>query len=219
VPAGRVVGVIGPNGAGKSTLVDAVCGFISGYQGSVTLSGRNIDGMSATARARLGLRRTFQQGRAIPELTIGDYLNLYSSRRLTVAEVDEALGFFGLPPADEPIEFVDVGTRRVLEVAAAVSAGPAVAFLDEPAAGLGAGEAAALAEHIKAIPARFGCSVVLIEHNIKLVVEVCSTITVLDFGVVIAQGTPAQVLADPRVTAAYLGEEIDDVAEPVGGEV
>jgi branched-chain amino acid transport system permease protein len=217
VPSGRVVGVIGPNGAGKSTLVDAACGFLSGYQGTVTLSGRSIDGLSATARARAGLRRTFQQGRAIPELTVGEYLDLCSSRHLDAAEIDEALSFFGLPPAGEPIEFVDVGTRRVLEVAAAVASGPAVAFLDEPAAGLGADEAAALARHIMAIPQRFGCSVVLIEHNIELVAEVCSTITVLDFGVVIANGTPSQVLADPRVTAAYLGEEIDDLAEPVAG--
>jgi branched-chain amino acid transport system permease protein len=84
-----------------------------------------------------------------------------------------------------------------------------VAFLDEPAAGLGSEQAAALGRQIREIPERFGCSVVLIEHNVELVANTCARITVLDFGIVIAEGTPAQVLADPRVASAYLGEEID----------
>ena len=216
VPAGAAVGVIGPNGAGKSTLIDAACGFVS-YDGSIFLRGDRIDRKTATARARAGLRRTFQQGRAISELTVGDFLNLYCSSRLTTAELDELIGFFGLPPADQPIVFIDVGTRRILEVAAAVASRPVVAFLDEPTAGLGAEEAAALGEHIREIPARFGCSVVLIEHNVEVVANVCSHITVFDFGVVLARGTPEQVLADSRVAAAYLGEEIEPVTEPVAG--
>ena len=214
VPSGMVVGIIGPNGAGKSTLIDAVCGFVERYDGTVALRGRPIDGLRAAARARAGLRRTFQQGRAIPELTVGDYINLYSARPLPPADLDDVLGYFGLPAADEPVVFVDVGTRRVLEVAAAVACRPVVAFLDEPAAGLGSDEAAALAQRIRGIPARFGCAVVLVEHNIELVADVCSLITVLDFGVVIASGAPGEVLSDPRVMAAYLGQEIDEV-EPV----
>jgi branched-chain amino acid transport system permease protein len=220
IPARQAVGIIGPNGAGKSTLIDAVCGFVA-YRGTVALSGDAIDGKTATARARMGLRRTFQQGRAIPELTVADYLNLSCPTRLTVDELDEIIGFFALPPADQPIVFVDVGTRRILEVAAAVASRPVVAFLDEPAAGLGAEEAVALGARIREIPARFGCSVVLIEHNVELVANVCSHITVLDFGVVLASGTPDEVLHNPRVTAAYLGEEIEGIeapaAEPVAG--
>jgi branched-chain amino acid transport system permease protein len=216
VPPGQVVGVIGPNGAGKSTLIDAVCGFVA-YDGSITLSGESIDGRTATARARAGVRRTFQQGRAIAELTVGEFVSLYCSSPPSSDELDELLGFFGLPPADQPIVFVDVGTRRILEVASAVAPRPVVAFLDEPTAGLGAEEAAALGARIKEIPARFGCSVVLIEHNVELVANICSHITVLDFGVVLARGTPAEVLADSRVGAAYLGEEIEPVGDPVAG--
>lgn len=217
VPPNAVVGVIGPNGAGKSTLVDAVCGFVDRYSGTVLLSGRPIDGLSAAKRAQAGLRRTFQQGRTIAELTVADFVNLYSPNALDPTRMEELLGFFELPPADQPIVFIDVGTRRVLEVAAAVAARPVVAFLDEPAAGLGAEQAAALGNRIRDIPGRFGCSVVLIEHNVELVANACSHITVLDFGIVLAEGTPREVLANPRVAAAYLGEDIEEFdTEPVG---
>ena len=205
VPAGAVVGVIGPNGAGKSTLIDAVTGYVANYSGSVTLEGTSVDHYSATKRARNGLRRTFQQGRAISELNVGDYINLYAHGHIDAATMNEVIGFFGLPPADQPIVFVDVGTRRVLEVAATVASRPVVAFLDEPAAGLGSDEAVTLARHIKEIPSRFGCSVVLIEHNIELVAEVCSHITVLDFGLVMrgrrsptGPGRPARGRRLPR---------------------
>ena len=216
VSAGQVVGVIGPNGAGKSTLVDTVCGFVTDYGGAVLLDGRPIDGLNATQRAKAGLRRTFQQGRAIPELTVGQYINLAVRRPLPPSELAELLGFFQLPPHDEPIGFVDVGTRRVLEVAAALACRPRVAFLDEPAAGLGREQSAALGRHIAEIPARFGCSVVLIEHNVELVAGVSSAITVLDFGLVIAHGTPEAVLADRRVALAYLGEDIGVESEAHG---
>jgi branched-chain amino acid transport system permease protein len=209
VPPATVVGVIGPNGAGKSTLVDAVCGFVDRYGGEVLLNGTRIDQLTASKRARTGLRRTFQQGRAIPELTVGEYVRLYSPTPIADAALEEVLGYFDLPAADQPIVFVDVGTRRILEVAAAVANRPVVAFLDEPAAGLGADQAAALGERIKGIPARFSSSVVLIEHNVELVANACSHVTVLDFGIVIARGTAQEVLNDPRVAAAYLGEEID----------
>jgi branched-chain amino acid transport system permease protein len=205
-----VVGIIGPNGAGKSTLVDAVCGFIEDYEGTTVLDGRVVDSFSATRRARAGLRRTFQQGGAIAELTVGDYIRLYSPKPIDQAYLDEVLGFFGLPPGDQPIEFVDVGTRRVLEVAACVAARPVVAFLDEPAAGLGQEQTDALAEHIREIPARFGCAVVLIEHDVELVAAVSSHMTVLEFGRVIAGGTPHEVLTNDLVKAAYLGIEPDD---------
>ena len=169
--------------------------------------------LSATARAQAGLRRTFQQGRAIPELTVGQFVTLATRTPLTAVELDELLGFFGLPPADEPISFVDVGTRRVLEVAACIASRPKVAFLDEPAAGLGHEQSTILAERIREIPTRFGCSVVLVEHDVALVAKVSSIITVLDFGNVLASGTPAQVLADKNVAAAYLGDDVHILAD------
>lgn len=209
VPPASVVGIIGPNGAGKSTLIDAVCGFIADYSGTVSLDGSAIDDMGATKRARAGLRRTFQQGRAIPELSVGEYVQLYSADPIDADQLNDVLAFFALPPADEPIGFVDVGTRRVLEVAACVAARPLVAFLDEPAAGLGSDETEALSARIAEIPRRFGCSVVLIEHDVEMVSTVCSQITVLDFGEVIASGPAQEVLNDPLVQAAYLGDEIE----------
>jgi branched-chain amino acid transport system permease protein len=208
VPSRTVVGVIGPNGAGKSTLIDAVTGFIAGYAGTITLDGQPIDHLSATGRAQAGVRRTFQQGRAIPELTVRQFITLATPKPLDATELDELLGFFGLPPADEPISFIDVGTRRILEVAACVASRPKVAFLDEPAAGLGHEQSVVFGQRIKEIPARFGCSVVLIEHDVALVVQASSSITVLDFGGVLASGTPDEVLANPLVTAAYLGDEV-----------
>ena len=207
VPESAVVGVIGPNGAGKSTLIDAVTGFVHHYGGTVLLRDRPIDALGATARARAGARRTFQQGRAIPELTVGQYVQLCTPHPLAAEEMRNLLGFFGLPPHDQPISFVDVGTRRVIEVAACVASRPAVAFLDEPAAGLGEQQSHDLAEQIREIPARFGTSVVLIEHDVALVAAVCSRITVLDFGLVIADGSPTEVLNDPRVASAYLGDD------------
>jgi branched-chain amino acid transport system permease protein len=208
VPSGTVVGIIGPNGAGKSTLIDAVTGFVADYSGEIRLGDRSIDRLTATARAKAGLRRTFQQGRAIPELTVGQYINLFVPSPLPDDELQELLGFFELPPDDEPIQFIDVGTRRVLEVAACVAPRPLVAFLDEPAAGLGHDQSLALAQRIREIPARFGSSVVLIEHDVELVAAVSTQITVLDFGIVIARGAPQAVLADKTVAAAYLGEDI-----------
>jgi branched-chain amino acid transport system permease protein len=215
VPPGVVVGVIGPNGAGKSTLIDAVTGFVGHATGTILLDGVAVDTLSATARAKAGLRRTFQQGRAIPELTVGQFVNLSRVKALPAAELDEILGFFGLPPADEPISFVDVGTRRILEVAACIASRPRVAFLDEPAAGLGHEQSAILGQRIKEIPARFGCSVVLIEHDVALVAAASSVITVLDFGIVIAQGTPSEVLANKAVSEAYLGDEVATGAEAI----
>jgi branched-chain amino acid transport system permease protein len=218
VPSRTVVGVIGPNGAGKSTLIDAITGFIAGYSGSITLDGQPIDHLSATGRAQAGLRRTFQQGRAIPELTVGQFITLATPKPLSAGEIEELLGFFGLPPADEPISFVDVGTRRILEVAACIASRPKVAFLDEPAAGLGHEQSVVLGQRIKEIPARFGCSVVLIEHDVALVAQASSTITVLDFGGVLASGTPEEVLANPLVTAAYLGDEVVATSGSATGE-
>lgn len=206
VPAGSVMGLIGPNGAGKSTFVDAISGFLPQAEGSVQLGGTVLGRMSPTRRARLGLRRTFQQDRVPPSLTVDAYLRFVAGRRVSAGEVGEVLEFFGCPPARTRLASVDVGTRRLIEVAANVLARPRVLLLDEPAAGLSHEEHLELGERLRQVPSRFGCAIVLIEHDLDLVRTVCQTLTVLDFGRVLASGPQDQVLADPAVIKAYMGE-------------
>ncbi|WP_439680362.1 branched-chain amino acid ABC transporter ATP-binding protein/permease [Embleya sp. MST-111070] len=205
VPAGAVVGLIGPNGAGKSTFISAVGGFLGTLPGTVRLDGVPIDRLAPQVRAARGLRRTFQTTLIAPELTQYEYLDIGAGRRLDRAEADELLEFFGCPVGDLPVSIVDAGTRRLLDVAAAIAARPAVALLDEPAAGQSAAESRRLAERLARVPERYGVSVLLVEHDMELVRVACREVTVLDFGHVIAAGPTEQVLRDPAVTAAYLG--------------
>jgi branched-chain amino acid transport system permease protein len=205
VPERGILGVIGPNGAGKSTLVDAISGFLPRADGTVTLDGRPLTG-SPTRRARTGLRRTFQQDRVPPGLTVGAYVRFVARRRLTGREVAEALEFFGCPVARTPLSRVDAGARRLVEVVGHLLAKPRVLLLDEPAAGLPHEEHVAFGRRLRQVPARFGVSVLLIEHDLDLVRSVCDTLTVLDFGQVLASGPQADVLADPAVLKAYMGE-------------
>ncbi|GGR21371.1 ATP-binding cassette domain-containing protein [Agromyces mediolanus] len=206
VPAGSVMGLIGPNGAGKSTFVDAISGFLPHASGTVRLGGTALGRMSPTKRARLGLRRTFQQDRVPPALTVDAYVRFVARRRVTAEEVAEVLDFFGCPPARTRLAGVDVGTRRLVEVAANVLAKPRVLLLDEPAAGLSHEEHLELGARLREVPARYGMAIVLIEHDLDLVRTVCSTLTVLDFGRVLASGPQDEVLADPAVIKAYMGE-------------
>jgi branched-chain amino acid transport system permease protein len=211
VPERSVAALIGPNGAGKTTLIDCVSGFIRDYEGSVMLAGERIDSWSARKRARAGLRRSFQQDRAIPDLTVDQYVRMGLSfeqrRELSAAELDELLAYFGCPSSRRLIAEVEVGARRLLEAVAAVAARPRVALLDEPAAGLSGAESAQLARQIAGIPGQFGSSVIVVEHDMDLVAEAASQVVVLDFGKVIARGAPREVMRDSTVVSAYLGEE------------
>ncbi|MER7448570.1 ATP-binding cassette domain-containing protein [Microbacterium sp. NPDC097977] len=206
VPAASIMGLIGPNGAGKSTFVDAISGFLPKHGGRVLLGDRDLGGLSPTRRARLGLRRTFQQDRVPPALTVGAYVRFVARRRLATSDIDEVLEFFGCPPASSRLSSVDVGTRRLVEVAANVLARPRLLILDEPAAGLLHEEHLALAARLRELPARYGVALIIIEHDLDLVRSVCPTLTVLDFGRVLASGPQAEVLANPVVVKAYMGE-------------
>ena len=206
VPAASIMGLIGPNGAGKSTFVDAISGFLPKHGGRVLLGDRDLGGLSPTRRARLGLRRTFQQDRVPPALTVGAYVRFVARRRLATADIDEVLDFFGCPPARSRLSSVDVGTRRLVEVAANVIARPRLLILDEPAAGLSHDEHLALAARLRELPERYGIALIIIEHDLDLVRSVCPTLTVLDFGRVLASGPQAEVLADQDVVKAYMGE-------------
>jgi branched-chain amino acid transport system permease protein len=211
VPRQSVTALIGPNGAGKSTLIDCVSGFIRGYEGSVELDGVDIDSWSARRRAKAGLRRSFQQDRAIPDLSVNQYVRMGLTRRqsydLSASELEEILYYFGCPSSRRLIAEVDVGARRLLEAVAAIAARPKIVMLDEPAAGLGVDDSARLAKQIAGIPMRFGSSVVVVEHDMDLVAEAATHVVVIDFGKVIATGPPAEVMNDRTVVGAYLGEE------------
>ncbi|MBO9624776.1 MAG: branched-chain amino acid ABC transporter ATP-binding protein/permease [Microbacterium sp.] len=206
VPAASIMGLIGPNGAGKSTFVDAISGFLPKHGGRVLLGDRDLAGLSPTRRARLGLRRTFQQDRVPPALTVGAYVRFVARRRLAASDIDEVLEFFGCPPARARLSSVDVGTRRLVEVAANVVSRPRLLILDEPAAGLSHDEHLALAARLRELPTRYGVALIIIEHDLDLVRSVCPTLTVLDFGRVLASGPQAEVLANPDVVKAYMGE-------------
>lgn len=212
VPARTVVGLVGPNGAGKSTLVDAITGFLPRHEGSVLLYGKPLNDLSATTRARLGVRRTWQTTRIAPELTVAEYVRL-AAGQIADAELQGLLAWFNCPAPATPIASVDAGTRRLLDVAGVVAARPPVILLDEPAAGVSYDEAVKLGRHIAAIPETFGSAVLLIEHDMDLVRNACSTITVFDFGRVIASGPPAKVLTMPAVQKAYMGVEFEEAAQ------
>jgi len=211
VPAGTVVGLVGPNGAGKSTLIDAIAGFLPRYSGAIALDGVSVDRLSATQRARAGIRRTWQTTRIAPELRVGQYIKL-AAGDLSEREIEALLAWVGAPSPDALISSVDAGTRRLLDVAGVVAARPSVILLDEPAAGVSYDEALRLGERIAAIPATFGSAVLLIEHDMDLVRSACSEITVFDFGRVIASGKPETVLAMPIVQKAYMGIEFEEAA-------
>jgi branched-chain amino acid transport system permease protein len=208
IPPRAIVALIGPNGAGKSTIIDALSGFIPHYQGVVALGRESLAKLPPDARARLGIRRTFQQCRAIPDLTALQYLRLSAGSGVTEREAAEILTFLQCCSPQDLIRNVEIGLRRLIEIAAALAAKPRVLLLDEPAAGLSSEQSRALAQRIAEIPDRFGCSILLVEHDMPLVQAVCSNVVILDFGKVIASGPPEQALKRPEVIAAYLGKEV-----------
>jgi branched-chain amino acid transport system permease protein len=206
VPSGVVMGLIGPNGAGKSTLADAVTGFIGYDEGTIELDGVSLAGRPVRERARAGIRRTFQQARVPPSLTVGEYIRFAAGRRIDQIRMRDLLRYLDCPQPEQPIRIVDTGTRRMLEIVGILLSEPKLVILDEPAAGLGHTGSEILGERLATVPAAFGASLLLIEHDLDLIRMCCSTVAVLDFGKVIAEGEPADVLARAEVTAAYLGD-------------
>ncbi len=204
---GELHALIGPNGAGKSTFVDAVNGFTRLTAGNVAICGVDSTTAPVHLRARAGLRRTFQHERTVADLTVREYTRLVAPDA-DPRDRDTVLAQFGCPALDIRLSSVDVGRRRLVEVAAAVLARPSVLLLDEPAAGLDAVESRQLGRRLAEIPTTYGCGVLLIEHDVEMVAAISDRVTVLDFGRVIASGPPAEVLADPAVRAAYLGAEV-----------
>ncbi|MDH6536121.1 branched-chain amino acid ABC transporter ATP-binding protein/permease [Aurantimicrobium minutum] len=206
VEEGSILGLIGPNGAGKSTFVDALTGFLPQHTGEILLDGELLRGKAPNQIARLGLRRTYQQDRVPTTLTVGAYVRFVARRKITAEEVADVLEYFGCPDASVPLRMVDVGTRRLIEVAANVAAKPKLLLLDEPAAGLSHAEHIVFANRLKQVPEKYGVTILIIEHDLDLVRSVCSTVTVLNFGEVLASGKQNDVLNNPEVIKAYMGE-------------
>ena len=210
VAGGVITGLIGPNGAGKTTAFNVVTGLQRPDRGRVVLDGRDITSVGPSARARLGLGRTFQRLELFGSLTARDnVLVALESRgvrgRRARQLADELLDRIGLGSvASAQADILPTGTARLLELARALACEPKVLLLDEPSAGLGSGETDRLGDLLSELAA-LGVAVLLVEHDMDLVMRVCSKIYVLDFGRLIASGNAAQVSADPLVQAAYLG--------------
>jgi sulfate-transporting ATPase len=222
VNPGEVLGLIGPNGAGKTTVVDAVTGFVRTSGGAMKLGDRRIDGWTAARRSKFGLRRSFQSLELFEDISVEDNIKAGSdagdskmswvtdlfwpgSHPLTGTAV-AAIREFQLEDSLSNLPGVlPYGRRRLVGIARAVASGPSIVMLDEPAAGLDESESAELARLIRRLAVQRKIGVLLVEHDVGLVMSTCDRIVVLEFGRVIASGTPDEIRADARVRAAYLG--------------
>ncbi|MFE6921986.1 ABC transporter ATP-binding protein [Nocardia sp. NPDC057663] len=208
--AGAITGLIGPNGAGKSTLFDVICGLRTPVRGRVRLGGRDITRAGPARRARHGMARTFQRLELFGRLSVRDNLlvaaELGPDRRRAGQVVDDIIDRFGLSTvADACADELPTGTGRLVEVGRAVAARPSVILLDEPAAGQDHTETERFGELLRSL-AEQGTAVLLVEHDMGLVMNVCDAVYVLDLGRVIASGPPATIRSDEAVLAAYLGD-------------
>ncbi len=207
--AGEVTGLIGPNGAGKTTLFNVVSGLQQPDQGAVLLAGADVTRLAPFKRARRGMARTFQRLEPFGLLTVRENVRLaaHVARRPEPDDVAgqllHRLGVADLGPVRA--DRLPTGQARVVELARALATDPSVLLLDEPASGQDEGETAAFAKVLREVAAT-GVAVVLVEHDVPLVMAVCSTVHVLDLGRVLASGTPAQVQGNAAVLAAYLGQ-------------
>jgi branched-chain amino acid transport system permease protein len=236
VRSGEVVGLIGPNGAGKTTLVNMISGLVPPSSGSATVLGTTIGRTPVHQLAAAGVSRTFQHSKlfnrlsALENVLVGAHLAsrptflrrllwLPSARRDERAALEHAAGCLrrvGLGDlAGNRASSLSYGDQRRLEIARALASEPSLLILDEPAAGMNHVEAATLSELIRSL-ARDGLTILFIEHNVGMVLETCTRVVVLDFGEVIASGSPAEIAADPAVIEAYLGSGDDQAA---GGSV
>jgi branched-chain amino acid transport system ATP-binding protein len=231
---GDLVGLIGPNGAGKTTVFNMITGTLKPTGGRIFWNGRDISGLKPNAITRLGIARTFQNIRLFQDLQVIENvmisyhgrirasfmgavlhtpLYLREEKEMEKGAMDflERVRLAGV--AREKAGALSYGQQRRLEIARALATGPRLLLLDEPAAGMNPQETRELMEFILTVKKDFGLTVLLIEHDMRFVMGICQWIKVLDYGAVIAEGTPREIQNNPRVIAAYLGEGgIEDVA-------
>jgi branched-chain amino acid transport system ATP-binding protein len=216
---GEITGLIGPNGAGKTTLFNVITGMLGPTTGRVLLDGDDISRLDTYQRARRGIGRTFQRLELFTGLSVRDNVRvageirntwgLFGARqgRMDVKrETERLLELVGLGAvADREVSEVPTGTARVVEVARALMTGPRVLLLDEPASGQTEDETRTFGAMLRRLAHDDGLTILLVEHDMGLVMDVCDRVHVLDFGQLIAVGTPAQIRDDPAVLDAYLG--------------
>ena len=211
VNRGEILGLIGPNGAGKTTLVNVLTGYQKPSAGSVVLDEEDITGEIPHKVSRLGIARTFQAVRLFQDLSVRENVlaaavTHLSSRSDAEARVWDLLDWIGSASiAHRKSAELPYGQERLVGIARALATTPSFLLLDEPAAGTNAVEARELSRIIREIPAKFGCGIILIEHNVPMVLGTCDRVHVLDAGRTIAVGLPAEVAANAEVRRAYLG--------------
>jgi branched-chain amino acid transport system ATP-binding protein len=227
VTKGEITGVIGPNGAGKTTLFNIISGIYTQSSGSIVLEGRDVSSAPPERLARLGMVRTFQNIELFGAMTVGENVmvglhtrgssgllacslkmpwTLREERRIRT-EAQKWLEFTGIADlADVTAGNLPFGKGRLLEIARALAVEPRIILMDEPAAGLNSQETLALARLIRRIR-DLGITIVLVEHDMELVMDICDRIVVLNLGMKLAEGTPREIQENREVIAAYLGEE------------
>jgi branched-chain amino acid transport system ATP-binding protein len=231
VPAESIVGLVGPNGAGKSTLFAVLSGLLKPTAGTVLMGGDDVTRSTPQKRAGRGLARTFQHPELFSALTVREHVALAyrmrHARSRLWTDLVTGRGFLKAPREEEdrvdgliealalteiahrPAAGLPLGSARLLEVARALAVDPEVLLLDEPSSGLDVRETEELVGTLQRVVADHGVSLLLVEHDVEMVLGMCDVVHVLDFGVAIAAGNPAEIRRNPAVRAAYLGEEIE----------
>lgn len=225
VRPGESVGLVGPNGAGKTTLFNCVCGQLKNDRGEITFDGLVLNGMPTFKRARMGIGRTYQRAEVFADMSVRDHLlvserarsrtgrlwrdllNLSKATPAECAKVEYVLELVGLTAlADTPVSALGLGNCRLVELGRALAAEPKLLLADEPSSGLDEHETAELAAVLRSVQHDRGMAVLLVEHDLAMVGEVVDRTVVMDLGVMVAEGTFSDVMAEPAVRHAYLGE-------------